>query len=692
MDENTRHVEEIRWGLSSNGFALRQPSPAASTSVPGEARFDVPTRSWSPYNDGQPQPKRISKPPGGQRTELKNFHRASQILPVPAVGISTEDGHLRPDAPPSDQPPMAGPRGLKRKADSDMSQPTPSLAAVKVEAGSSLRASGQHVLDSVVASTEAEKSPSPQEAHSAVSRETTENASPGGIPSRPRRVPAKGAGEDEANGPRKAVSAIRGMSHEIPRVLPHESVFPIQIGCELFRLSGASISSDAIPTTAPAENPGAPSYFSQFFERELQKNGGDGGRVRTLYIDRDPFTFRDISRHLQGYYVQPRDGTHFVKLFADAQFYSLPRLTSQLFESDVFIQIGGRDFRISRDVFSGPGDSPNFFTLGFAISFSTPNDIFPGLKREGLLRPPSVSPPCVLNRSAEVFAELLHLLKGYPLHIRDAEHREALLRDCRYFYFRGLEQKLIAHRITFNPERDRTDILMGLDDIRSSGISIRQHGPGSGHWISYARPFVDDPAHELIIEIGGNCTTLDLRTMQATFHGSERIKLTSLCQNVFNQVDEPRSKQVASSTEPATGSSAVGSMHNSSVGRFGFEINEETSIRLDGGVYEAHRTSQGNGHEPGQNDHRYHKDVQAEAARPRHPHMTISESHGQNGGRTRQAGTLDGTSDLTSEWIVQTGQWRLRIQKPAEIMLVAVKLDAHSGEGAWNARRSFLRL
>lgn len=31
---------------------------------------------------------------------------------------------------------------------------------------------------------------------------------------------------------------------KIPRLLPHERVFPIQIGSELFKLSGASLSSD----------------------------------------------------------------------------------------------------------------------------------------------------------------------------------------------------------------------------------------------------------------------------------------------------------------------------------------------------------------------------------------------------------------------------------------------------------------
>lgn len=33
---------------------------------------------------------------------------------------------------------------------------------------------------------------------------------------------------------------------DIPHILPHEKVFPIQIGSELFRLSGASISSDGM--------------------------------------------------------------------------------------------------------------------------------------------------------------------------------------------------------------------------------------------------------------------------------------------------------------------------------------------------------------------------------------------------------------------------------------------------------------
>jgi hypothetical protein len=43
-----------------------------------------------------------------------------------------------------------------------------------------------------------------------------------------------------------AVTNARKWNTDIPNILPHERVFPIQIGSELFRLSGASISSDGM--------------------------------------------------------------------------------------------------------------------------------------------------------------------------------------------------------------------------------------------------------------------------------------------------------------------------------------------------------------------------------------------------------------------------------------------------------------
>ena len=255
--------------------------------------------------------------------------------------------------------------------------------------------------------------------------------------------------------------------------------------------------------------------------------------MRTLYIDRDPSTFEDISLHLQGYHIEPRDGAHFVKLFADAQFFSrkthfaralpkakhglnsalVPRLTSQLFSSPIYITIGSTPFQIPRDLFSGPGNSPNHFTLGFQIFFTSPSDVFPGLAQCSLLRPPSILPPSVPNRSAEIFADLLHALKGYTLEVRNDEHRAALLRDARYYHLKGLEQTLIPHRISYDAIRQRSEIRVRLEDVRQSGVSfvgdeienpgdvISDGESGALGQVYYSRPYVDDEAHVLVLEI-----------------------------------------------------------------------------------------------------------------------------------------------------------------------------------------------
>ena len=96
---------------------------------------------------------------------------------------------------------------------------------------------------------------------------------------------------------------------ELPKfapVLPAGRVFPIQIGSELFRLSGASISSDgqyirlSWQAEAETDTSRAPSYFSHYFGEQLIQTGGGDSTIKTLYIDRDPVTFRDITLHLQG--------------------------------------------------------------------------------------------------------------------------------------------------------------------------------------------------------------------------------------------------------------------------------------------------------------------------------------------------------------------------------------------------------
>ncbi|MCJ1284828.1 hypothetical protein MMC26_004165 [Xylographa opegraphella] len=480
--------------------------------------------------------------------------------------------------------------------------------------------------------------------------------------------------------------------------LPTEKGFPIQIGSELFRLSGASIMSDGQ----------APSYFSNFFEDQLRQNDDGSGAVRTLYIDRDPATFQDIARHLQGYHVQPRDGEHFVRLFADAQFYSLPQLMKQLFDSDIFIQIGEQNFQIPRTLFSSPGDSPNFFSLGFGAFFNSPEEVFPGLERSGLLRPPSITPPSVPNRSARTFSELLHLLRGYPLHIRNNDHRAELLRDCRYFHLRGLEQKLIMHHISYNAERQKSEIIIRLEDIRQSGISFvgdtspSDRSPLCG-WVNYMRPFVDESSHELIVEVGDESLKIDFRSMRGDFFGNAKARITSLFQVVANKMNLPTNVPLGLMLPLGGVAGQPVSPGNTPLSEDKVKvcIEHDAHILLDGDEYSLDR---------GAFD--YDTYIQEARSLDGEPTITIPLSAGPQSSPLWPIGRPSSTKppprkrkrrgslDEFGEWIIIKGQWRLRVQPRLEqndheeprmeIVLHAVKLDAVSGQQGRNTLRGFL--
>ncbi|CRG91891.1 putative protein YDR132C [Talaromyces islandicus] len=443
--------------------------------------------------------------------------------------------------------------------------------------------------------------------------------------------------------------------------LPPEKVFSIQLGSELFRLSGASIASDA------------PSYFSRFFEEQLRQTE-NGGNVRTLYIDRDPATFREICRHLQGYHIYPRDGLEYVKLFADAQFYSLPRLTSRMFESEIYIQIGERDFQVSRDMFSGPGDSPNFFNLGFAILFATPEDVFPGLPRSGLLRPPSIIPPSIPSRSGDTFAQIIHLLRGYPIHIRNENHRAELLRDCRYYHLRGVEQKLIPHHISYNPGRERDEILIRLEDVRQSGIQVVNDGSSDDAsiltgWVHYARPFIDDNAYELVLEIGGQNTVLNLDTMRADFRGLAKARVSSLVQVIANKLNLPNKAPLGLMIMSGQANRPSASPGNTPLSddRPKIHIDAEAHIIVDNKPFPPGSFAFGN---------------------------SITDEGFTEGPPAKRKREDEETVTETRQWMVHNGQWRLRIQPDTsgqlEIIFFAVKLDVSSNQRARNARRHFL--
>ncbi|OJJ34726.1 hypothetical protein ASPWEDRAFT_154138 [Aspergillus wentii DTO 134E9] len=402
------------------------------------------------------------------------------------------------------------------------------------------------------------------------------------------------------------------------------------------------VSIDLYVLNGPAKRLGAPSYFSQFFEEQLRQNP-DATNLRTLYIDRDPSTFQEIARHLQGYHIQPKDGPQFVKLFADAQFYNLPRLISQLFESEIFIQIGDRHFQIPRDIFSGPGDSPNFFSLGFAVFFASPSEVFPGLNRKGLLRPPAITPPSVPNRSGDVFAELIHLLRGYPLHIRNDTHRAELLRDCRYFHLRGLEQKLIPHHLSYNPIRERSEIVIRLDDVRQSGLQFADADTDSSA-VMYARPFVDNTPNDLIVEIAAETTIIDRSAMRATFSGLTKARVNSLYQILAGK------KSLPAQTPSEQG--------------YKIRFDDETDVTVDG-------------------------DLHTDAS---HTDTAQTELSGPPPAKRKR---VDSSDQTQQRWIVRNGQWRIRVEPQTnadgvDMVFTAVKLDVYTDQKMRNRSRAFL--
>lgn len=388
----------------------------------------------------------------------------------------------------------------------------------------------------------------------------------------------------------------------------------------------------------------------------------------------------------------------------------------QLFDSEIFIQIGEANFQIPRTLFSSPGDSPNFFSLGFAAFFNTPEEVFPGLKRSGLLRPPSITPPSVPNRSAQTFSELLHLLRGYPLHIKHDEHRAELLRDCRYFNLRGLEQKLIMHHISYNIERQKSEIILRLEDIRQSGISFvgdaspSDRSPLCG-WVNYMRPFVDETSRELIVEIGDEALKIDFRSMRGAFCGDVKARITSLFQVVANKMNLPTDIPLGLMLPLGGVAAQPVSPGNTPLSEDKVKvcIERDAHILLDGDEYaldgagfdaydvqNAMADASASLSVPSPTGPQFVPQWQ-QGQRAASPLLSLPSSTKLPPRKRKRRGSLD----EFGEWVIRKGQWRLRVQprpeqrdqekQRMEIMLHAVKLDAVSGQKGRNMLRGFLR-
>lgn len=281
------------------------------------------------------------------------------------------------------------------------------------------------------------------------------------------------------------------VDHQIPHVLPHAKIYSIQVGYKLFRLSGLSLLSDA------------PSFFTKFFSEEDNAD-------KVLFIDRNPNTFEVIYNHLQGYSISIQSDYEFTAVLLDCFYFGLKGLQTALMEEDIFATIGNQSFKVSKNLFVASGNYPNYFTVLYDNYFVDIGVI----ERKGMIRPPPQRPASLNNRSPKLFADLLEILRGNNLVIQLDEHRELLVRECKYYRFLELQQRIIKHKIINNPfSCVKQEIVLNIDDIQRQGITNELPADMQTLFpILYTRPFMkSEPKRGLIFQLNSdiNVTSKD---------------------------------------------------------------------------------------------------------------------------------------------------------------------------------------
>lgn len=265
----------------------------------------------------------------------------------------------------------------------------------------------------------------------------------------------------------------------IPKILPHDKVYSIQVGYKLFRLSGASLSSDA------------PSYFTKFFDDE---NNMD----QILFIDRDPVIFEKIYNHLQGYHINVESDYEYIHMWLDSYYFGLKRLQMILNSDHIFCTIGSQSFKIDKELLTKSGNYPNYFLINYDSQLT---DNLAIIEAKNIIRPPPQRPPTVANRSPALFSDLLEILRGNPLVIRDDDHRNILVRECKYYLFLELEQRIIKHSIVNSVAFEGQEIIINMYDINPKGLL---HTPGPVNIelpLRYSRPRINEPARVLTFQM-----------------------------------------------------------------------------------------------------------------------------------------------------------------------------------------------
>lgn len=258
------------------------------------------------------------------------------------------------------------------------------------------------------------------------------------------------------------------------------------------------------------------------------------------------------------------------------------------------------------------------------------------------------------------------MLQGYEVEIRNETHRANLLRDTRYFHLKGLEQKLVPCKKSYNLKKRQNEILIRLEDIRQSGVSFlsdaafanSDFSTEKGH-VSYARPYTDDATLNsvLVLETSSSETTTlypssslttqpDTLFAEVTFHGDTLRRMTSLLKIIASKMGLPSTQTLMQTQHgnPLLAAATAGASET----RFKVLIDSDCALTVDG---------QDN----------------------------------------NVANVVSWKSEEDQGWVVKRAHWRIRVE-PADgsedgdmqAVLEAVKVEAFTKEKSRNAMRGFL--
>lgn len=252
----------------------------------------------------------------------------------------------------------------------------------------------------------------------------------------------------------------------IPQLLPHNKIYTIQVGCKAFQISGLLLSSDG------------PSYFTNYFQAK---------DFQPLFIDRNPHVFEIVYKHLQGYAFQLSSDCDFTDLWLDSFYFGLPRLQGILRKEAFHARVGGEWVRLPRKLLEK--NTPNFFLVSYETLFECQETL---VDRRLSMRPPSQLATTIEVRLPLLLRDLLEVLRGNTNVISNDHHRALLIKECRYYRFLELEQRLIKFSVV--QVNGHEEILINLGDLKKKGLRV-------GEIIQYARPLTSEPYRNMLVQI-----------------------------------------------------------------------------------------------------------------------------------------------------------------------------------------------